>query len=742
MQSLTPGSGGGSSRDDDAPGSLRAPLRAARSRPSRTGRIAGGPNDATGAGPDFRKYLEILREQWRIVAVAFVVVTGGVALGDALKQPVFRATGTIEIRKQAAEVVPVEAESQVERISVQYLQTQYAMLRSPALVRRMLSDTALLARLEARLGSRPVDGDSGRRIDAMVGLVKERLSVDPISGSRIVRVSFEANDPAMASDVVNALLAQYISMREESGAAALQRLAEQADSVRSRVVQAEFQLQRFVEENRLGAAVGGPGDLESVPQERLRRLQQELTVAETEGFRAEASYGASQEEPAAIDSDLLKTLRARIAELQGEYSRLRSAFTDSYPQARQVRSQLAQLDSLVVSEQQRVGLAMNSQHRATQRRRELLRAAVNQQRAFIDDLAAKQGEYDRLKRDLEGQKQLYAVLQQKRKESIVAAALAVADVAVLDPATPPTAPVRPLPKTDLPLAAIVGLVLGTGLAFVRAHSDGTVRTLDEVEVLSNVPVLGLIPSVRLLRGGAALSSPAAELAAGGKRYSVDCLAEAFRGLRTSVLFESVGPLPRALLVTSVGPGDGKTFVSTNLALSLAALGRTVLLIDADLRRPAVQQAFRLSSEAGLSSYLAGTTPWQDLLNRNVVPGLDVLGSPKFVRNASDLLSSTALRTLLSEASLSYDFVLVDAPALFINVPDARILAQVVDGVVLVVRSGATPRELVRRVLAQTTKVVGVVLNGYDLRQLPASYADYGEAAGMRGGRRARDAVIS
>jgi succinoglycan biosynthesis transport protein ExoP len=742
MQALTPGSSGGSAKNDDDREPLRATVRAARPRPPRSGR-AGGPNDASLAAPDFRKYFEILRERWRTVAAAFVVVTGSVALGDALKEPVFRATGTIEIRKQAAEVVPIEAESQVERISNQYLQTQYAMLRSPALVRRMLSDTALLRRLEANLRSRSASADASARVDAMVDAIRPRLTVEAVAASRIVRVSFEAKDSAVAAAVVNALFAQYIAMREESGVAALQRLAEQSDSVRSRVVEAEFQLQQFVNANRLGAAVGAPGDLESVPQERLRRLQQELTLSETEGFRAEAQYGASQEQPAAIESDLLKTLRARIAELQGEYSGLRSAFTDSYPRARQLRTELAQLDSLVVSEQQRVGLAMSSQHRATQRRRELLRAAVNQQRSFMDDLASKQGEYERLKRDVEGQKQLHAVLQQKRKESIVAAALAVADVAVLDPATPPTAPIRPLPKTDLPLAAIVGLVLGTGLAFVRAHSDGTVRTLDEVEVLSNVPVLGLIPSVRLLRGGAALSSPAAELAAGGKRYSVDCLAEAFRGLRTSVLFESVGPLPRALLVTSVGPGDGKTFVSTNLALSLAALGRKVLLIDADLRRPAVQQAFRLSSEAGLSSYLTGTTAWQDLLSRNVVPGLDILASPKFVRNASDLLSSTALRTLLSEASSLYDFVLVDAPALFINVPDARILAQVVDGVVLVVRSGATSRELVRRVLAQTTKVVGVVLNGYDLRQLPASYADYGEAAGTRGGRRAtRDAVIS
>jgi succinoglycan biosynthesis transport protein ExoP len=302
--------------------------------------------------------------------------------------------------------------------------------------------------------------------------------------------------------------------------------------------------------------------------------------------------------------------------------------------------------------------------------------------------------------------------------------------------------VRPVPARDVPLAAVVGLMLGTGLAFLRAHTDVTVRTLDEVEVLSDVPVLGLIPSVRVVRGGSTVSSPNTEIAAGGKRYSLDCLAEAFRGLRTSVLFESTGPVPRTLLVTSAGPGDGKTFVSTNLALSLAALGRKVLLIDADLRRPAVHQAFKLTSEVGLAEYLVGKVAWQDLLTRNVVLGLDILASRTSVRSASDLLSSPGVRTLLTEARTQYDFILLDAPGLFINVPDARILAQMADGVVLVVRSGSTPRDLVRRLVAQTPNVVGIVLNGYDLRQLPASYADYGETSATRGRRVTTDGIFS
>jgi polysaccharide biosynthesis transport protein len=559
----------------------------------------------------------------------------------------------------------------------------------------------------------------------LVGYLQKRLIVDPLGSSRIVRISLELEDPVLAAEAVNALIAEYLSAREEAVSTTLARLAEQAESARSHVLLAEEELQRFVRLNGLGGVIGAGGG-ESVAVERLRRLQQELTAAETEAYEVEALASATHLQSAAMtESDLLKTLRGRVAELEGEYARLRAVFTDSFPRTRQVRTELDQLDSLLAREERRVTTKLAGQHRATMRRRALLGAAVDEQRLLMDSLAAKLAEHDRLRRDLSGQEQLYATLQQKRKEAAISAALSTMDVAVLDAATPPGSAIRPLPDRDIPLGALVGLMLGLALAFVRHLTDPSVRTLDDVEGLSRRPVLGMIPATSMPRGSR------------GRRTSewhrIDRattphspLDDAFSGLRTAVLYDIAGRGQRVLLVSSSHPGEGKTTVSSNLAISLARQGQRVLLIDADLRRPSLHKVFSRPQTPGLSQYLGSPVDWRELVHEDLVPGLDVITAGKGSINPADNLSSGGMARLLADVREAYDYVLVDAPALFINVPDARILAHMVEGVILVVGSGVAVRDVVQRSIEQVDNLIGVVLNRLERRHLPTYYREYGQ----------------
>jgi polysaccharide biosynthesis transport protein len=687
---------------------------------------------------DLLKYVRVLQSRWKIVVAAFAVVVLGTAAGIALAKPVYRATGTIEIRKQAAEVVPVDALFQVERISDQYLQTQYGLLRSPTLAQRAVLDPTFVRELRIRgFLSDTAEGGEGAQLAALAEHVTEELRVDPIGGSRMVRVTYDATDPWLAAAVVNSLFTHFIASRQEAASAALATLAQQADSARANIGAAEQTLAAFVTANRLGeAGLGGFDTLENVPQERLRRLQQELTLAETEGIRAQAAYGSTAGDPRTLDSDLLKSLRARLAEVQGEYARLRSTFTDSFPRTKQVKNELVELDSLLVGEQRRITAMMGSQYETARRRRALLQAAVDEQRAQLDRLAAKAAEYDRLRREVDGHNQIYAALQQKRREAALAAALATKDVSVQDAPVALDDPVSPNPRRDLPLAACVGLLLGLGLAFVRESLDTSVRTPEEISTLGDVQVIALIPSVPPIR---ARNRKLALLAgAAGNRQRIDrqlksysALSEAVSGLRTSVLFNTGEAQARSLLITSAQPAEGKTTISTNLSISLTALGRRVLLIDADLRAATLHRIFGIDREHGLTDFMSGETDWRGAVRRNVLPLLDVIPAGSSARNPTDLLSVNDTSAMIRAAEAEYDFVILDAPALFINAADTRILAPAVDGVVVVIRSGSTPRGLLQNMVAQIPNLLGVVLNDLNVRRFPDYYRPYGSAEDAR-----------
>jgi polysaccharide biosynthesis transport protein len=681
-----------------------------------------------GAMIDLDLCARILRGQWWVILMAFLVVTAGVTVGTLSARQTFRATATLEIRPPAVEVRQGESLIQAERIPEQYLQTQFALLRGRVVTQRALSDRELVAKLAPdRPDALTSDGNPSA---ALITHVQKRITVDPVAGTRLVRVSFDAEDPDLAGRAVNAIVGAYVALRAETGLATIRRLEEQADSVRAGVLAAERDLQQFVRANQLGSVITAGQQSETTLHERLRHLQQELTAVEAEAYSAEAvSSLAAGGSLAMPDSELLRTLRARIADLQGEYARLRSTFTDSFPRTRQVRSELAQLESLRTAEEQRMVSMLRDRQQAIVRHRALLQAAVVEQRSVLDDLAGRLGEYDRLRRDLAAQEELFALLQQKQKEGHLSAALATMEV--LDPATPPLKPIRPQPRRDIPLGALAGLLLGFGLAFVRHLSDNSVRTSRDVQAVGDVPILGVIPAAhvsfqrRLLTAGRETSWYRIDRA----DQSEATLDDAFSGIRTSLLYSTPGVDRGTFMVTSSRPGEGKTTVSANLAISLARLGRRVLLIDADTRRPSLHRVFGLPfEEAGLCETLAGPDGWRDVVRRDVEPRLDVITANHRLTNPADALAGTKLHRLLSEAKLAYDVVLLDAPAIDINEPDARILARVVDRVILVIRSGKADRSVVHQVLAQLDNLEGVVLNDIDLRYMPGYYHKYDRPA--------------
>lgn len=691
---------------------------------------------------EFRRYVDILVRRWRTVAVIFVLVVGAVITGTLLQEPVYRATALLEIRQPSAGQAPDDALASPERISATALATERGLLESPALARRVVIDLDLHQR-EAFKPSNgaPVpegasqDADDGGDVPSEAELqvaveeFLERLVIHPLPDSRLVEVSFDYENPAMAARIVNATLANHTNIRLESAQRAMEWMDSQLDSLRTEVERSEEALREYADAHDLPYVV--EENLAPRLRERVLRLEDELAEAESRRYETESVYDQvmSGEDHEATGDPVMEELATRRSELQQEYANLSSVFTDDYPEVRRVLSQLEEVESLMEEERERIARDAESRHRLAQRQEEALQRALEEERSAVDALKGRSGSYYLLRSRVLANRELFASLQEKRGEVNVSSALEATGIGVVNEAMEPVDPHRPILIYNLALALMAGLVLGVGGAFLREFLDDTVHTGQELGVRPQVPVLAMIPSIQkdgswwrsraLARGEPRID---ARLAPGEGSEAGDMLTEALGILRTAVLFRRNGTAPRSLAISSCRPEEGKTTVGLNLGLSLARLDRKVLLVDADLRRSGLSQAANVDGSPGLADHLRKGGDWRRFVQLDPRESrLPILTSGGPTPDASELLSHRRFTTMLREAEDEYELVIVDGPPLFINVPDARILAEVVSGVLIVARSEQTSSSVLGQVLETTPNVLGIVLNDLNVGRLPPQY---------------------
>jgi capsular exopolysaccharide synthesis family protein len=535
-------------------------------------------------------------------------------------------------------------------------------------------------------------------------------------------VSFDSEDPDRAAQVVNAVMDAYVAMRVEEGRAKAAWLQQQLDSVRTRLRTSENELRAYATANALPYLV--EEDIATQVQGQLDALRERLTEAQTARFESESMHQmvSGQSQVGVTDDDrVMGDLMVRLAELRREYARLSATFTDDYPETAQLKREIAEVERLVAGEQQRLAARVEGEYRVALRREDMLRDAVEEQEAAASALSPTTGAYHLLRQAVLSNRALHSALQEKRREAEVFAAMEATDVALVDRAVRPLQQHSPVLPFNLALGVVAGVVLGLVGALLREWTDDTVHTEQDTEAAGRLPVLALIPKKTASVEGLWPRIDRAE----SDRHAAQGLADAFGALRTAVLFTDQGRASaRSILVSSCRVGEGKTTVSVNLSLSLAGLGYRVLLVDADMRRPSVHRALGLPGRTGLFQVLEDGLDWSTLVLPSEVEGLSVLPAGGPTSRAGDLLAAGAVERLLREAEAQYDFVIVDAPALFINAYDARLLAQHVSGVLVVVRSRSTPRALVNRIPSTVPNVIGVVMNDLRTTSMPDYYREY------------------
>ena len=720
----------------------------------------------------FEQHLDLAACWWAIrkrrwlILTTFLVVLTPVAIWVLWQKPVYRAQTMLEIQKEGRDILTAQDLFAPDVVSDAYLETQYKILESNSLVGQVIDQLGLdhvpefvpsswrswwrqktgsKAQLLAAQGAL-TEPDTAAKQRALAH-VRDRLEVSPIRRSRLVEVSFDSQDPELAARVVNTLASDYIEQanetRMEASQKASQSLSRQLADVKTKLEESETALQTFGRTNDLVFLQTGGGNKESLVDERIRQLQQELTKAQAARIEKESLYnlvqsGDNASLPGVFESKPIQDLTVQLADLERQFAQLTTTFTPDYPKAQQLQSQINAIQAALSRERKHAAEQITNLYVAALKWEQLARHELEQQqqRAYGD---AKQfAEYDRLKREVDTNQNLYDSLLQHLKEAGFSPELTASEIRVVDPAKPPQAPAGPRVALNLALAATLGLLLGVGLAFLTESMDKTFKSPEEMEGFLGSTLLASVPCISSLKGrnsllplyerdpqlGAARtnktprtitlfsqSSPRSN----SETSEQATLCEAFSCLGTSLLLSAASHPLTSILIASAEPGEGKTTVAINLSRVLAELGRRVLLIDMDLRNPSIQKVFNTGSPSNLVIYLTGENDWRSFVQGTAVRGLDVLLCGPPPPNPVKLLVGGRTRRLMSETSKDYEFVIMDSPPL-LRVPDGRILASLVDGVILV-NSGTTPRDLAQRaktfVSGAGAKIVGVVLNKCD-----------------------------
>ncbi len=709
-----------------------------------------------------RDYFRILRKRLWVVLTCVAVIVGSIAIATLRSTPIYQATGSIAINKMD-NIINFKSE---QNGGMGYedptdLDTEVRILRSDLLALQVIRELNLdKDPASANRGLQTTDAlqPDSTRMSAILGDFKGQLSVALEPGTRIIDIHYRSPDADRAAQVVNTLMHTYVEQnfktRFESTMQASDWLSKQLVDLQIKVETSQEKLVKYQKQHD----ILGIDEKTNIITSKLDELNKGLTAAESERMEKESVYRLVQENDtdaasaAAIGashtqtsgsnstSNLLEKLREQEADLKIQIAQLSTQFGPSYPKLAQLNNQVKEVDAQAQGELRKVTSRLRGDYLASLQREQMLHGAMEKQKQEANKLNESAIEYSLLKRDLETNRTLYEGLLERLKEAGVTAGLRSNNFRIVDAARKPTVPAEPNIPRNLAFALALGLSTGLGLAFVMEALDNTVRTPEQAQLISTLPSLGMIPLGSLIgepgapRLTVATSKEAVELVTQARPQSQ--MAESYRALRTSLLLTSLGAPPKVILVTSALPQEGKTTTSMNTAIVLAQKGSRVLLIDADLRRPSIHKALKLGPRTGLSNVLTGSAQLhQATVRSTLVPTLFVLPAGTPPPNPAELLASSHMRDVLIELREQYDHIVIDTPPA-LSVTDAVILSTIADSVVLVIRSGQTTRQALRRardlLVRVNARIAGVLLNAADLKS--ADYYYYYEYRGKYGDR--------
>jgi capsular exopolysaccharide synthesis family protein len=729
---------------------------------------------------DLREYWRVLlKRKWTVVAFA-VLLFAIVTIYSFLARPSYTARGTLLIEKEP-NILTFEEVFRIETLMDDYYQTQFKLLQSWSLADNIIEKMKLQenAKFAGKPGTEKAAGGAVDEASVRSKLVEKflgKLAVKPIRQTRLVEVQWKDNDPKFAAEVVNALFDSFIDMnvqlKYETTEQATEFLTKQIASLQGEIEEKQREMQKYGAEKNIIALSG----TETTIIEKLGALNKALTEAQIDRLRKEAYYNeiknaAADNIPDAMTNPLIQMLREDYARMSREYSKKAETFKPDYPEMQRLKTELESAKRLLENETNNLIKTAYSDYQAAFKRERSMSGAYNIQKQEAIQLNSNSIPYNSLKIEIENRKSLLESLIKRESETGVAArlqGLRTSNVRIVDKARPPLRPSSPRKKLNMLLALMMGLFGGVGLAFLFEYLDNSVKNHGDVEKTAGVATLGIVPAFSQNgfsrgygygRGGLKVKiksrnngkngtevAVAAAKAAGPEVKSIELiahlsprsnLAESYRTIRTSLLLSSADKKPKAIVVTSALPEEGKSATLSNLAVTLAQAGNTVLVVDSDFRKPTQHKIFKIRNIDGLTNYLTSEMELKALIKETGIPKLYLINVGPVPPNPAELLGSEKMRNLIESLKRWFDFILFDSPPV-LTVSDAMVLGPKIDGMILVVWGGKTAKDALKQAKEKfdmlKVKCLGVVINNLSIQEhdyyyMHRHYHHYGEGKG-------------
>lgn len=677
------------------------------------------------------------RNSWLILGIFGAALLVALA-ATMLATPRYTAATSVQINDQSEQVLGDELDTQSEVNKVtdveRFLNTQIDILRSRELAERVARRLDLIGdeRFYAAMETPSPDStasDTERR-EQVLALLQDNMHVDLPRNTRIATIGFSSADPEMAARIANSFAEEFIQAnlqrRFDSSAYARNFIAEQLEEARLRLESSERELNSYARNAGLIRTQDAMGDdrggavASSVTTSSLLQINEAANRAKADRIAAEARWRAEEatplfSSPAVLANSTVQQLMTRRAELEGEYKKARERYLDDHPSVLQVQAELAtvtqQLNQIAAGVRDSIRAnymaALAAESRLESQASQLQSATLAEQ-----DRAVR---YNTLAREADTNRSLYNGLLQRFRELNAAAGIATSNLAIIDRADPPLSPSSPNLITNLAIALLTGFVLAALSVFLRDQLDDFVRVPEDVEEKTQLPLLGIIPDSGKENPIEGLANPKSPIS------------EAFGSLRAALLYSTRNGLPRSILVTSAQPTEGKSTTAFAIASGLARLGRKVLLVDADMRRPSLHKRIGHDNRRGLSTLLVSEDSMASAIAPSGEARFDLLPSGPIPPTPTELLTSPRMPALLEQFEAGYDVVVIDSPPV-LGLADAPALAAAADGVMFVIeaeraRRGALKTAL-KRLRAVKANLLGAVLTKFDPDKSGNRYSEY------------------